>query len=61
MKKLFCIILAVMLLLGLAGCGQKILHCDGCGTEVKVSQSSNMEEDWIIFCDKCDDDLPEIE
>ena len=61
MKKLVCIVLATILLLALAGCAQKTLHCDGCGTEVKVSQSSNMTEDWIIFCDSCDDDLPNME
>ena len=35
----------------------KILHCDHCGTEIKVSESSNMEEDWIIYCETCNEEL----
>ena len=46
------IILAVLVLLML-GCAKKILHCDGCGKEVKVSADSNLTEDSIILCDDC--------
>lgn len=35
----------------------KILHCDHCGEEVEVKESSNMEEDWIIYCEKCNEEL----
>ena len=46
------IVLAVLALLML-GCAKKILHCDGCGKEVKVSADSNLTEDSIILCDDC--------
>jgi len=62
MKKLFVLLLIAVLLLGLAGCGQKTLHCDSCGTEVKVSESSNMDESWLILCEKCNAEIqPEID
>lgn len=54
MKKLIILLSVVALLLALAACGAtKILHCDHCGKEISVKESSNMEEDWIIFCDNC--------
>ena len=54
LKKVLIILSVLALLLSLAACGAaKILTCDGCGAEVKVKESSNMEEDWIIFCDNC--------
>ena len=38
------------------GCGKrKMLHCDECGKEVLVAESSSMEEDWLVFCDECGD------
>ena len=58
MKKLICILLTLSILLLLAGCGAtKTLHCDSCGNEVVVKQSSNMEEDWIIYCESCNEEL----
>ena len=53
MKKLICFGFAALMLLSLFGCAKKILHCDHCGAEVQVSESSNMEEDWIILCEDC--------
>jgi len=51
LKKIVAIACLAMLLLSLVACGaSKILHCDNCGVEVKVKESSNMEEDWIIYC-----------
>ncbi len=50
---LLLIVLAAALLFG--GCGAtKTLHCDRCGREVRVSASSNMEEDWILYCRDCE-------
>ena len=57
MKKLLILAAILALCLSLTACGSKILHCDGCGAEVKVSQSSNMEEDWIIFCHDCEEEM----
>ena len=57
MKKIVVFLLLTVMLLGLAGCATKTLHCDKCGTEVKVQESSNMEEDWLIYCDKCGEEV----
>ena len=46
------IVLAVLALLML-GCAKKILHCDGCGREIKVSADSNLTEDSIVLCKDC--------
>ena len=59
MKKAIVLTLAVLLALGsLTACDPtKILHCDHCGKEVSVKLSSNMEEDWIIYCAQCNEEL----
>ena len=57
MKKITAFILTGLLLLSLTSCATKVLHCDHCGTEVKVKESSNMEEDWIIYCADCNEKL----
>ena len=58
MKKLLCLLGAVSMLLALTGCGKtKVLHCDHCGAEVTVKEDSNMEEEWIIYCGKCEETL----
>jgi len=49
-------ILAAALLI-FAGCTPKLLTCDNCGKEVKVPSNSNMEEDWIIYCEECNEEL----
>ena len=46
------IVLAVLALL-MFGCAKKTLHCDGCGSEVKVSADSNLTEDSLILCKDC--------
>lgn len=54
MKRIIFACLVFALLLVAFGCGEKkILHCDNCHNEVKVDASSNMEEDWIIYCEPC--------
>lgn len=58
LRKLMWITATVAALCMLVGCtGSKILHCDHCGKEVTVEQSSNMEEDWIIYCPECNEEL----
>ena len=58
MKKVIILLSVVALLLALAACGAtKILHCDHCGEEVEVEADSNMEEDWIVYCGKCNEEL----
>ena len=45
---------ALLLSLLLAGCGGRIVHCDGCGKELRVSDSSNVDESWTILCRDCE-------
>lgn len=50
-----CALLAALLLsLLLAGCGGRIVHCDGCGRELRVSDSSSVDESWTILCRDCE-------
>ncbi len=63
-KTFTAVLLALAMILSFAGCGTKTLHCDGCGKEVKVDKSSNMEENWTVYCKECSekyglDKLPE--
>ena len=44
----------LLLSLLLAGCGGRIVHCDGCGKELRVSDSSNVDESWTILCRDCE-------
>ena len=46
----------------LCGCNEKkkIVHCDKCNKEISIDADSNMDEDWIIFCDECGDPALEL-
>jgi len=58
MKKILCFVLALAMVLAVSGCGKtKTLICDGCEKEVQVSESSNMTDEWLIFCEDCQDDV----
>lgn len=59
MKKLLILILALLIAICAAGCSAKtqVLHCDNCGTEVKVDEKSGMDEEWIIFCEECEKEI----
>ena len=58
MRKLLVICLVLALMLSIAACIKtKELHCDHCGKVCEVAQSSNMEEDWIIYCKECEEEL----
>ena len=55
MKKIISILLVILMLVAFVGCGAtKALHCDKCGAEVEVEADSNMTEDWMILCNKCE-------
>ncbi len=57
-KNTVILILALLLSLSVAGCGEnKILHCDHCNAEVEVGNKSNMTEEWIIYCEECNEKL----
>lgn len=58
MKRFAAMLLAVLALLSLAACGKsKTVHCDHCGKEVALNAGSNIDEDWIIFCPACEEEL----
>lgn len=58
MKKRWIIAAILGALLLLSSCGAtKTLHCDGCGKDVTVSESSNMEEDWLVYCEDCNEEI----
>ena len=57
-KKTLVLAMALLLSLSVSGCGEKkTLHCDHCNTEVKVGAKSNMTEEWIIYCEDCNEEL----
>ncbi len=57
LKRIFLLFI-VLALWACTACGAtKILHCDHCGKEVTVQESSNMEEDWIVYCEECNESL----
>lgn len=58
MKRFAAMLLTVLALLSLAACGKgKTVHCDHCGKEVALKAGSNIDEDWIIFCPACEEEL----
>lgn len=58
MKKLFPLIVIFCVVFVMTGCVEtKTLHCDRCNKEISVKQSSDMEEDWIIYCNACNEEL----
>ncbi|MBE6688405.1 MAG: hypothetical protein E7588_03885 [Ruminococcaceae bacterium] len=58
MKKLIYLFVTMCILLTITGCAKtKTLHCDYCNKDVKVKESSNMEENWIIYCSECNNEL----
>ena len=56
MKKLVLLLAALLILL--PGCGEtKTVTCDHCGAQIELPKNSNVEEDWIVFCKTCENDL----
>lgn len=55
MKKAIAILLLLALSVSLlAGCwAKKTVICDGCGKQLQISEKSNMDDSWIIYCDAC--------
>lgn len=57
MKRMFIILLTVLLAISMYACGKVTLHCDVCGKEIRAN--SNMDESWIVFCTDCEPELEE--
>ncbi|MBR5479159.1 MAG: hypothetical protein IKU84_03190 [Clostridia bacterium] len=56
MKKILIFALLAALLISVCGCVKmKTLVCDGCQKEVQVAESSNMTDEWIIYCEECNE------
>ena len=59
MKKIYLLILSVVLLLGLVACEKEtvMLQCDGkdCNhkVEVEVKKDETPNEEWVVFCQDC--------
>ena len=54
MRRLIAIALLVLALLALCACGRtRVVHCDGCGKEIQVDASSDLNEDAIFLCEDC--------
>lgn len=58
MKRVTALLLSILALAALAGCGEaRTVHCDHCGGEILLEAGSNMDEDWIVFCKTCEEEL----
>ena len=58
MKKVLILGLIFAMLLSICSCIKlKTLTCDGCGKEVEVAESSNMNDEWIIYCEECNEEF----
>lgn len=57
-KRILSLLLLAALLLTLAACGEtRTVHCDHCGADIELASDSNIEEDWIVFCKTCEEEL----
>ena len=54
MKKIVCLMLALVLMLTLVACGKRTVTCDGCGRDIQVKANSNVTDEWILFCSECE-------
>ena len=53
-RKIIAVVLLVIIFGGIFLIGnKKTLHCDSCDKIIRVSKRSEMEEDWMIFCEEC--------
>ncbi len=58
MKKIIACVLFIAALLSLSGCGaQRAIYCDSCGCELSVNEKSDVEDDWLVYCNACHDEL----
>lgn len=58
MKRCIAMLLALTVLLTLAACGKtKTVHCDRCGKDISIEASSNMTDEWIIYCSECEEEV----
>ena len=57
-KRILALIPVVLTLIALlTGCGTKLVHCDHCGGEIELPKNDKIEEDWIVFCKTCEEEL----
>ena len=56
-KKMICLVLILVWILTLVGCSKETVTCDGCGAEIQVQSSSNVTDEWIVYCRTCELEL----
>lgn len=56
-KKMMCLLLVLVWILTLVGCGKEVVICDGCGNEIQVQSSANITNEWIVYCRSCELEL----
>lgn len=57
-RKVICILLALTLLMVMAGCGKsRSVTCDGCGKQIRVGAGSEITDAWILYCQTCETEL----
>lgn len=55
MKKVIFLILAFCLTLTMASCGKtRTVTCDHCGEAITIPDTSNITEEWIVYCKTCE-------
>ena len=57
LRKILALLLALLMLL--SGCGKKTrtVTCDGCGADITVEEDSKITDEWILFCQECEQNL----
>lgn len=57
-KRILSLLILAAMVLALAACGEpKTVHCDRCGAEIVLEADSNIDEEWILFCGDCEEEL----
>lgn len=58
-KRILSLLILTAMLLTLAACEKtRIVHCDRCGAEIVLkADDSNVDEDWILLCGDCEEEL----
>ena len=56
-KRMISLLLILVFMLTLVACSDKTVTCDGCGAEIQVQSSSNITDEWIVYCRTCELEL----
>ncbi len=57
-KKSALITALLLILFTLSACGEtKNVYCDNCSTQISIDADSDMNDEWIIYCEPCSEEL----